>query len=78
VAVEDVVAQHQRRRGLTHEVAADDEGLREAVGPRLLGVAELHAPLLAIAQQLAKPRQVLGVEMSRISRMPASISALMG
>ncbi len=35
-----------------HEVGADDEGLRETVGDRLLGIFELNAPLLAGAEQM--------------------------
>ena len=38
VAVEDVVAQHQRARLAGDELLADGEGLREAVRTRLLGV----------------------------------------
>lgn len=43
VAVEDVVAQHQRARLAGDEVLADGEGLRQAVGARLLRVGEVHA-----------------------------------
>lgn len=43
VAVEDVVAEHQGARLAGDEVLADGEGLRQAVGARLLGVGEVHA-----------------------------------
>ena len=38
VAVEDVVAEHQGARLAVNELLADGEGLRQAVGDRLLGV----------------------------------------
>jgi hypothetical protein len=59
VAVEQVVAQHQRDRLVADEFAADDEGLREPVGRGLHRVGELQAPARAVAEQLAKARRVL-------------------
>ena len=43
VAVEDVVAQHERARVAVDELLADDERLREPVGAGLLGVGQVHA-----------------------------------
>lgn len=43
VAVEDVVAQHQRARLAGDEPLADGEGLRQAVRRGLLGVGKVHA-----------------------------------
>jgi hypothetical protein len=43
VAVEDVVTQHQRHGVITNEILADDEGLGQALGPRLHGVGEHDA-----------------------------------
>ena len=43
VAVEDVVAEHQRARLTVNEILADGEGLGQAVGRGLLGVGEVHA-----------------------------------
>ena len=51
VAVEDVVAEHQRARLAGDEVLADGERLRQAVRARLLGVGEVHAVARAVAQQ---------------------------
>ena len=58
VAVEDVVAEHQGARLAGDEVLADGEGLREAVGARLLGVGEAHAEAGAVAQQALEVGQV--------------------
>ena len=79
MAVEDIVAQHQRDRILADESAADDEGLRHAFRSRLLGVAEGQAPLAAVAEQPLEGRQIVwACVMSRMSRMPASISVESG
>jgi hypothetical protein len=59
VAVENVVAQHQRTGAVANELLANDEGLRQAIGAGLHGVAEVHAPLAAVAQQLLKAWRVL-------------------
>ena len=60
VAVEDVVAEHQRRRVAADEVAADDERLREAVRRRLHRVARCRCPSArrrrAAARSAACPR----------------------
>ena len=58
VAVEDVVAEHQRARLAGDEVLADGEGLREAVGARLLGVGEVHAVARAVPEQALEVGQV--------------------
>ena len=58
-AVEDVVAQDQRRGVLAHELAPDDERLRQTLGLGLLGVAHVEPQPRAIAEQRAKPRHVL-------------------
>ncbi|MNV78999.1 hypothetical protein D3C71_1725290 [compost metagenome] len=59
VAIEDVVAQHQRARVLADERRTDQERLRQPLGRRLHRVAEVQAPLRAVAQQLLEPRRVL-------------------
>ena len=74
LAVEDVVAQDQRRRRSADELAADDEGLGQALGLGLNGVADRDAQPAAVAQSRSKPPMSCGVEISRMSRMPASIS----
>src|SRR5204863_6542582 len=48
-AIKDVVAEDERRRAFADEVAADQEGLREATGFGLLGIAERDAPSAAVA-----------------------------
>ena len=59
VGVDQVVAERQRAGLAGDPVAADQEGLRDAVRPRLLGVGEAHAEARAVAQQAAELRQVL-------------------
>lgn len=51
VAVEDVVAEHQRARLTVNEILADGEGLGQAVGRGLLGVGEVHAVARAVPEQ---------------------------
>ena len=51
VAVEDVVAEHERARLAGDEVLADGEGLGQAVGARLLSVGEVHAVARAVPEQ---------------------------
>ena len=58
VAVEDVVAEHQRARLAADELLADGEGLRQAVGARLLGVGEVHAVARAVPEQALEVGQV--------------------
>ena len=58
VAVEDVVAEHQRARLAGDELLADGEGLGQAVGRGLLGVGEVHAEAGAVAQQPLEVGQV--------------------
>ena len=58
VAVEDVVAEHQGARLAGDELLADGEGLRQAVGARLLGVGEVHAVARAVPEQALEVGQV--------------------
>ena len=58
VAVEDVVAEHQRARLAGDEPLADGEGLREAVGAGLLGVGEAHAVARAVPEQALEVGEV--------------------
>ena len=58
VAVEDVVAQHQGARLAGDKVLADREGLRQAVGARLLGVGEVHAVARAVPEQALEVGEV--------------------
>lgn len=58
VAVEDVVAQHQRARLAADELLADGEGLRQAVRARLLGVREVHAVARAVPEQALEVGEV--------------------
>ena len=58
VAVEDVVAEHERARLAGDELLADGEGLRQAVGARLLGVGEVHAVARAVPEQALEVGQV--------------------
>ena len=58
VAVEDVVAQHERARLAGDELLADGEGLRQAVRRGLLGVGEVHAVARAVPEQALEVGQV--------------------
>ena len=58
VAVEDVVAEHQCARLAGDELLADGEGLRQAVGARLLRVGEVHAVARAVPEQALEVGQV--------------------
>lgn len=58
VAVEDVVAEHQRARLAADEVLADGERLRQAIGARLLGVGEVHAVARAVPEQALEVGQI--------------------
>lgn len=58
VAVEDVVAQHERAGLAGDELLADGEGLRQAVRRGLLGVGEVHAVARAVPEQALEIGQV--------------------
>ena len=58
VAVEDVVAEHQRARLTGDELLADGEGLRQAVRAGLLGVGEVHAVARAVPEQALEVGEV--------------------
>lgn len=58
VAVEDVVAEHQRARLAGDELLADGEGLRQAVRRGLLRVGEVHAVARAVPEQALEVGQV--------------------
>ena len=58
VAVEDVVAEHQRARLAGDELLADGEGLRQAVRRGLLGVGEVHAVARAVPEQALEVGEV--------------------
>ena len=59
VPIEDVVAEHQRRRAALQELPPDQERLRQAFGPCLDRIPQVDSPLTAIAQQLGEARRVL-------------------
>ena len=58
VAVEDVVAQHERAGLAGDELLADGERLRQAVRARLLGVGQVHAVARAVPEQALEVGQV--------------------
>ena len=58
VAVEDVVAEHQRARLAGDELLADGERLRKAVRRGLLGVGEVHAVARAVPEQALEVGEV--------------------
>ena len=59
VGMDQVVAERQGAGLAGDPVAADQEGLGDAVRSRLLGVGKAHAEPLAVAQQAAELRQIL-------------------
>jgi hypothetical protein len=73
-AIEDVVAEDQRDRGRADEIGPDDEGIGEAARRLLCSIGETHADFGPITEQALEQRLVCGVEMMRMSRMPAAIS----
>ena len=58
VAVEDVVAEHQRARLAGDELLADGERLGQAVGRGLLGVGQVHAVARAVPEQALEVGEV--------------------
>lgn len=58
VAVEDVVAEHERARLAGDEPLADGERLRQAVRRGLLGVGEVHAVARAVPEQALEVGEV--------------------
>jgi len=72
--VKNIVAENQRRALAPDEAGADDESLRNALGCWLHRVREADSPFRAVTKQLREARRVLRVEITRMSRMPASIS----
>ena len=58
VAVEDVVAEHERARLACDELLADGEGLGQTVRARLLCVGEVHAVARAVTEQALEVGEV--------------------
>ena len=75
---EHVVAERERDAIAAHEIAPDQERLREPFRPRLLRVRDFQPELRAVAEQAAIGLLVLRIDTSRISRHPASISVVSG
>ena len=59
VSVKDVVAEDEGATLAGDEVGPDEEGLRDAFGARLHGVAEAESPAGAVAEKLLEARRVL-------------------
>ena len=59
IAVEDVVAEHERARLARDELLAQQERLRQTIRGRLHHVGEFHTVLAAVAKQAFEIRQVL-------------------
>ena len=60
LAVEYVVAENQTHVVVAYEVGTEYERLGQALGARLLHIAEAHAYARAVAEQAAERRQVGG------------------
>jgi len=56
---EDVVPEYERDAVRSHEVATDEEGLRDPRGLRLHRVADMDAPLLAVLEEAVEERRVV-------------------
>ena len=79
MSVENVVAQHQRAGTAANEALADDERLCQSLGPGLnrhiAGEGQTGCRLAAASETCGTSS---GVEIIRMSRIPASISVLNG
>ncbi len=60
VAVENIVAEHQRAATGADEILSDQEGLGDSFGLGLGRVFKVNSKAAAIAQQVLKSRQVIG------------------
>lgn len=78
VPEEDVVAQDEGAGIVADELLADDEGLGETIRRGLYGVAQIDAPAAAVPRSCSKRGVSWGVEMMRMSRIPASMRVLSG
>src|SRR5579875_1492706 len=78
VGENEIVAQSKRASLAGNPLAPDQKCLGDAFGARLLGVSKAHAESLPVAQQAAELRQISGVEITRMSWIPASMSVESG
>lgn len=72
-AVEDVVPQDHGTGVVADKFLPQQKGLGQARRERAGLIGQAESVLTAVSQQVLKIGQVLGVEMIRISRIPASI-----
>ena len=54
VAVEDVIAEHKAYRVVSHELAADEQCVRNTTRDRLFCIADMNAELTSITEQRAE------------------------
>ena len=71
--LEDVVPEYEAYGIVADKFLADQERLREPVGRRLFGIREMYPHNRIRRPAAAGKRAGLGVEITRISRIPASI-----
>ena len=74
MSVEYIVTQYQADIIGADEIGADDEGLGQAVRLGLFFIRESESQMGAILEDILKRPRSCGVEMMRISLMPASMS----
>ncbi len=74
MAVEDVVAEHQRAGVAVDKLAAKDEGLRQTIRAGLHAVERFMPQREPSPSSDSKRGVSVGVLMTSTSRMPASIS----
>ena len=78
VSVENIVAEDHGARVIADEILSDQKRLRQTVRMRLHRVGQPDAELSSVAEQGSKRGVSSGVEMMRMSRMPASMSVESG
>ena len=77
MSVENVVAKDQGRQIIAYELLADEKRLGQTVGRFLHGILKVEAPLLPSPSSCSNRGVSWGVEIIRMSWMPASISVLL-
>jgi len=76
--VEDVVTQDEAGCVVTDKFAADDESLGQTVRRGLFSIGEVYAESLPSPSRCLNEGRSWGVDMMRISLIPASIRTEMG
>lgn len=78
VAEEDVVSQNEGTAVARDESLANDERLRKPVRRRLDGIGKRNAKLGPVSKKILERGKSSGVDIRRMSRIPAIMSTLSG